>query len=163
MGEFTEAERSVRLLGLGNEILADDAFGILVAREVQRRCGPAVDVVTSSESGFNLIDKLLGASSLLVVDTILTGEAVPGTIHVFEEDRMRPVPGQSPHFIGLFEVLAVARALGLAVPREVTIVAVEAADCFTVGGPMLPEVMAAIPAVTEWAARFLAVGVVRDG
>jgi hydrogenase maturation protease len=154
MAVSTETEQSIRLLGLGNEILADDAFGICVAREVERRFGHALEVVVSSEAGFNLIDKLLGASRLLVVDTIMTGKAKPGTIHVFEEDQMRAAPGQSPHFIGLFEVLAVARGLGLGVPRQVTIVAVEAADCSTVGGPMQPDVQAAIPIVTDWIGQF---------
>jgi hypothetical protein len=37
------------------------------------------------------------------------------------------------------------------------IVAVEAADCTTVGGSMHPDVEAAIPAVMEWIGRFLAV------
>ena len=37
MEACTETECAVRLLGLGNELLADDAFGILVAREVERR------------------------------------------------------------------------------------------------------------------------------
>lgn len=155
MGVSTGTETTVRLLGLGNEILADDAFGIWVAREVERRFGHAVEVVSSSETGFNLMDQLLGASRLLVVDTIVTGKSAPGTIHVFDAGRVRPVPGGSPHFIGLFEVLAVARGLGMRVPREVTIVAVEAADCSTVGGPMQPDVRAAIPAVADWAGRFL--------
>ena len=155
MGVSTGTEPPVRLLGLGNEILADDAFGIWVAREAERRFGDALEVVLSSETGFNLIDILLDASRLLVVDTIVTGKAAPGTIHVFDQGDVRPVPGGSPHFIGLFEVLAVARGLGMRVPREVTIVAVEAADCSTVGGPMQPEVRAAIPVVTDWVGRFL--------
>src|ERR1035438_2103763 len=51
MEAFTGSERAtVRLLGLGNEILADDAFGIHVAREVQRRFPGQVEVVCSSAS-----------------------------------------------------------------------------------------------------------------
>ena len=162
MGVSTAAETSVRLLGLGNEILADDALGILVTREVERRFGPLIEVVASSETGFNLIDKLVGAARLLVVDTMVTGQAKPGTIHIFEENQARPVPGTSPHFIGLFEVLAVARELGLAAPREVIIIAVEAADCLTVGGAMHPGVRRAIPIVARWIGRFLAVEEKRD-
>jgi len=156
MGVSTAAEPPVRLLGLGNEILADDAVGILVAREVERRFGAAIQVVTSSETGFNLLDKLVGVGRLLVVDAIVTGKAQPGTMHVFEAEQVRPAPGISPHFIGLFEVLALARGLGMPVPRQVTIIAVEAADCFTVGGPMHPDVRHAIPLVVNWIGRFLA-------
>jgi hydrogenase maturation protease len=145
---------SVRLLGLGNDILADDALGILVAQEAQRRYGPALDTVASSETGFNLLDQLLGVSRLVVVDAIQSGAAPPGAIQIFDSEDLRAAPGGSPHFIGLFEVLEVARALGLNAPRQVTIVAVEAADCTTVGGPMHPAVQAAIPLIAKWAGQF---------
>jgi hydrogenase maturation protease len=157
MGVSTGTDPSLRLLGLGNEILADDALGICVARAAERRFGTKLEVMTSSETGFNLLEKLLGASRLVVVDTIETGTAAPGTIFKLDEARMRPVPGGSPHFIGLFEVLAAARQLGLCVPDSgrVWIIAVEAADCATVGGPMHPAVAAAIPLAVEQIGRLL--------
>lgn len=148
MARSIETKPSIRLLGLGNEILADDAFGLCVAREVRSRRRVAIDVVTSCETGFNLLDLLLGFDHVLVVDSVLTGSAGPGTIFELEEPWPRHMAGQSPHFIGLFEVLATARALDLPVPRRVTIFAVEAADCVTVGGPMHAAVRSAIPVVT---------------
>jgi len=155
MAKFTAIESGVRLLGLGNEILADDALGILAAREVERRFGDVIQVAESCEAGFNVLDQLLGVSRLLIVDTIVTGKAKPGTIHIFEEDSVQhPLPGQSLHFIGLFEVLAAARRLGLAAPDRVGIIAVEAADCSTVGGEMHRDVRAAIPKIAEYAWRF---------
>ena len=148
----------VRLLGLGNEILADDAFGILAAREVARRFQGQIEVVQSSSAGYDLMDHLLGARRLLVVDTIVTGRARPGAISVFTADRVQPAPGGSPHFLGLFEVLAVGRKLHLDVPKEIIVIAVEASDCITVGGPIHPDVQSAIPEVVELVGRFLANG-----
>ena len=148
----------VRLLGLGNEILADDAFGILAAREVARRFQGKIEVVQSSSAGYDLMDHLLGARRLLVVDTIVTGRARPGAISVFTADRVQPGPGGSPHFLGLFEVLAVGRKLHLDVPREIIVIAVEASDCITVGGPIHPDVQSAIPEVVELVGQFLANG-----
>jgi hydrogenase maturation protease len=155
----TENESGVvRLLGLGNEILADDAFGILVAKEVARRFQGQIEVVHSSSAGYDLMDHLLGASRLLVVDTIVTGRAKPGAISVFTADRVQPAPGGSPHFLGLFEVLAVGRKLHLDVPKEIIVIAVEALDCITVGGPIHHDVQSAIPEVVELVGRFLANG-----
>ena len=151
------SESSVRLLGLGNDILADDALGIRVARQAEARFGGQVDVVSSSQAGFHVMDQLLGVSRLVVVDCIQTGAAKPGTVYVLDEHAVRPAPGVSSHSLGIFEVLAVARRLGLPAPAECVIVAVEAADCTTVGGSMHPDVEAAIPAVMEWIGRFLAV------
>ena len=143
MEPCTGVSARVRVLGLGNQILADDAFGILAAREVKRRLGDAIEVLVSFEAGFNLIDCLLGASPLVIVDTIQTGAAPPGTIHILREEDFHSAPAGSPHCAGICEVLSVARILGLAVPARVTLVAVEAADCATVGGAMHPDVLGA--------------------
>jgi len=152
-----ETMARVRLLGLGNELLADDAFGIRVAREVHRRLGPGADIVTSSAAGFHLLDDIVGAEHLVVVDTVQTGSARPGALRILHEDQVRPMPDGSPHFLGLFDVLRAARKLGLQVPADVTIIAVEASDCITVGGTMHPDVEAAIDQAVELSGRLLRV------
>lgn len=147
---------SVRLLCLGNEILGDDAFGIWVARELQAHFGNEVEVISSSQSGFHLIEELLGVARLVVVDSIRTGNAKPGTFYVLDEHAIRPLPVVSSHSSGIFEVLAVAKRLVLPLPAECVILAVEVADCATVGGSMHPDVQAAIPVVVDWIEQFLA-------
>lgn len=144
----------VRLLGLGNELLADDAFGILVARKAAERF-PGLDVVTTSESGLALLDYLSGVNCLLIVDTIQTGRAQPGTLYNFDAGELRAAPAGAPHGAGLREVLDLAGALGLDRPAHIRILAVEAADCATLGGPMHPAVEAAIPAALDWVAEQL--------
>src|ERR1035438_4083962 len=150
------SESSIRVLGLGNDILGDDALGILVARQAEARFGGQVEVISSSQAGFHVMDQLLGVSRLVVVDCIQTGAAKPGTVYVPDEHARRPAPGVSSPSLGIFEVLAVARSLGLPAPAQCVILAVEAADCTTVGGSMHRDVEAAIPVVMEWIGRFLA-------
>lgn len=142
---------AVRILCLGNDLLADDSLGIIVANRLRQLSLAGVDIVQTSTTGFSLMDYLLNASRLLVVDTVLTGRAEPGTIHVVAEEDIKSVSGGSPHYVGLFETLALAERLLLPVPKEVLILAVEAADCTTVGGPMSPAVEAVIPAVADLA------------
>jgi Ni,Fe-hydrogenase maturation factor len=66
--------------------------------------------------------------------------------------------GGSPHYIGLFEALAAARRMGLAAPAEVDIIAVEGADCTTVGGSMHPAVEQAVPDVIGRVSSLLQAG-----
>jgi len=176
-GEGTaRAERPTRVLCLGNDLIADDALGVVVARRLCRRLaaagpsrppGPAfdpaatvrafghpqagvVEVVETALTGMYLLEAVVGAARLIVVDTVVTGAAEPGTVDVLgEEDFAGSVPGGSPHYIGLFEALDLARGLGLDVPDEVVIVAVEAGDFYTVGGGMTAAVGAAVPVVVE--------------
>ncbi|HOK46754.1 MAG TPA: hydrogenase maturation protease [Bryobacteraceae bacterium] len=144
----------VRVLGLGNELLADDAVGILAARKVAERCPPEeVEVIASSESGLYLLEYVTDVARLIVIDSVQTGRTAPGTIHVVCEENVRAAPGSTPHGTGLFDALALARKLGYNVPKEVIILAVEAADCLTIGGEMHPGVAAAIPELVERVVR----------
>jgi hydrogenase maturation protease len=147
MEESTKSEFTARLLCLGNDILADDAFGIRVAEKLRERLPETVDVVSSMESGFRLMDHLLGVPRVVVIDTVQTGSAPPGTIFTLGEGDFEISPGGSAHYIGLFETLALGRKLELPVARDLSIIAVEAADCLTLGGPMDPAVESAMPEV----------------
>ncbi|MGE5361305.1 MAG: hydrogenase maturation protease [Bacteroidales bacterium] len=138
---------TVRLLGLGNDLLADDAFGVEVLRQIAPTLPAEVQTATSIASGFALIDDLLGADRLIVIDTMTTGHQVPGNVRRFEASDITPATGQSPHYVGMFETLQLGRRLGLHVPAEIVILAVEAGDCLTIGGPMSTEMRAAIPVI----------------
>lgn len=140
---------SARLLCLGNDLLADDAFGYLVAEELRQRMPSDVEVVFTANTGIGLIDHLGHARLLVVIDNVVTGSADPGTVHVLEERELRAVPGGSPHYVGLFETLALGRMLEMPVPERLVIVAVEAGDNMTLGGDMHPAVRAAVPVVVD--------------
>lgn len=142
----------MRILCLGNELLADDAFGFVAAEELRRRL-PQLDVVFTSASGFHLIDYLSGVRLLLVVDTIHTGSTPPGTLYVLRSSDFKSLSGPSPHYVGLFETLQLARELLLNVPEEVIILAVEAADCLTLGGEMHGAVKSALGLVSDLVAE----------
>jgi len=138
-------EVAMRVLCLGNDLLADDSLGIAFAEQFRQFAPPDVEVISTPESGFHLLDYVLNIQRLVVVDTVLTGAAPPGTIYAFYDHELQGVPGASPHYVGLNEALALARQLGLRVAEEVVFLAVEAFDCTTVGGRMHPAVAAAIP------------------
>lgn len=146
----------VRVLCLGNDLLADDALGFRVARALRRELGTGgrsnVDILETPESGFALLDHLQGVRRLVVIDTVVTGRATPGTIYMIEEDEdedWKAAPGTSAHYVGLFEALRAGRAMSLPVAEEVVILAVEAADVVSVGGSMTEAVEAALPAVVS--------------
>jgi hydrogenase maturation protease len=138
-----------RVLCLGNDLIADDAFGPFAAAKINERWGGAVDVVESAVSGFYLMDYFEGISRLVVIDTVLTGVVPPGTVLVLREDDFAAAAGNSPHYVGLFEALALGRGLQMEVPEEVCIIAVEAADLTTMGGPLHPDVERAVDEVMQ--------------
>jgi hydrogenase maturation protease len=139
----------IRILCLGNDILSDDALGSAVAERLREFVPEGVEVVSTTDTGFYLFDYVSNTSCLIVIDTVVTGASAPGTIYVLGENDIRTAQGGSPHYIGLQETLALVRALNFQVPETVVVLAVEAADCLTLGGPMHPAVSAAIPVLLE--------------
>lgn len=154
LGLQTPGFLMLRILCLGNELLADDAFGFAAAERIKRSF-PQIDVVATSDSGFHLIDYLTEISLLVVVDSIQTGNVPPGTLYVLRSSDMKSVYGPSPHYIGLLETLQLARELLLNVPKDVIILAVEAADCLTLGGAMHDAVKSAVELVTDLVAEIV--------
>jgi hydrogenase maturation protease len=144
----------LRVLCLGNEILADDAFGLVAAEELRRRF-PQLDVTFTTDSGFHLLDYIVDSPRLLVIDSIKTGHVEPGTLYVLHSSDMKSAFGPAPHYVGLFETLQLAKELLLNVPNDVTIMAVEAADCLTLGGKMHDAVKSAVGLVADLVAELV--------
>ena len=138
-----------RILCIGNEIMGDDALGFHVAERLKDVGIERVEIVYTSVAGFELLDLVTGRDELIVVDTIQTGRAAPGTIFEIGEGDLGDFPAGALHGIGLSDVLAAGRKLGMPVPDNVTIFAVEAADALTVGGEMHPDVRAAVIGVVR--------------
>jgi hydrogenase maturation protease len=148
--------KRVLLLGLGNDLLRDDAVGLHVAREVRRQLGALADVevAESSEMGLALLDYIIGFREVVLVDAVQTGRAPPGSVQELGAEDLQSLSSVSPHFLGVGETLALGRLLGLAVPQRVHILAVEVEDALTMGTELTPALQAALPGIV---ARALAV------
>jgi hydrogenase maturation protease len=135
------------VLGLGNDILTDDAVGLRVAHELRRDLAghPSVDIRQTTEMGLALLDFLTGYRAVVLVDSIQTGRAAPGFLHELDAASSSQLTGRTPHFVGVSETLALGRELGLAMPEQVKIFAIEVADPFTLGTVMTPALEAALP------------------
>ena len=139
----------IRVLCLGNDLLGDDSLGWMAAACVRQFAPADVEVLNTSEAGFRLLDYLLDVDRLIVIDTVVTGSAPPGTIYEIRESQLRSPPGGSPHYVGFLEAVTLSKYLGLPVAKEVFILAVEATNCSTMGGDMHPAVRAAIRPLVE--------------
>jgi len=116
---------------VGNSLLADDAAGYWVFRELSLSMLPKQVRLEHLElGGIALLDHLRGESSLVVVDAVQFGAEV-GAIHVIEWEQLpKAPPAVSSHGIGIREAIELGRALGQAkMPERVVLVGIEG-DCF---------------------------------
>jgi hydrogenase maturation protease len=137
----------ILILCLGNEIVSDDAFGSVIARRLQAEADvqERADVVFAPVAGFNLLDLLSGRDKVLIVDTIVTGQAAPGTLHRFPAGLLAPSRHlTTSHQISLPTALELGKRLGIAMPSVIDVVAVEAQDLETLSEELTPPVRAAV-------------------
>jgi hydrogenase maturation protease len=137
------------LLGLGNDILTDDAVGLHVVRELKRELAghPAIDFRETTEMGLALLDYFTGYRVVVIVDSIQTGKVAPGFLHELDAAALTRIAGRTPHFVGVSETLGLGKELGLPMPERVRIFAIEVEDPFTLGTTMTPVLQAALPAL----------------
>jgi hydrogenase maturation protease len=153
---------TVLVLGLGNDLLTDDAVGLRVARLAGKRLAghPRIVVRETMEMGLALLDEIVGFDALVLVDSVQTGRAPAGHVHEFGGEALVGHRLSAPHFLGVAETLALGESLGFAMPRSVRVVAVEVTDPFTMGMAMTAAVEEALEGaaarVVERAAELVA-------
>ncbi len=143
--------RPLLLLGLGNDILTDDAVGLFVVRELRPTLAAhhSIDIHETTEMGLALLDFIAGYRTVVIVDSIQTGKAPPGFLHELDAPALNQLTGRTPHFVGVSETLALGRQLGLAMPEQVKIFAIEVEDPFTLGTAMTPALQLALPGILQ--------------
>lgn len=138
---------SVLVLGLGNDLLSDDGVGLRLAAALEKHLGPQprVTIRQTAEMGLSLLDLVCGFDTLILVDAVQTGSVAPGCAHEMDISQLASLAGGSPHFLGVREVLDLGRALGLDMPREARLFAVEVKDPFTLSQDLTGDLVEAFP------------------
>ncbi len=113
------------VLGLGNVLMGDDAFGPWVVQLLlaEHEFAPDVSVAELGTPGLDLIPYVADLEALVLVDTV-RADAPAGTLRLYRRDallRHAPQPRLSPHDPGVKEALLSAEFAGRS-PREVLLV-----------------------------------------
>ncbi len=143
------------ILGIGNTILTDDGVGCKVARRLEKRLRGRSDITVkeTSLSGLSLLEEMAGYERLIIVDAIQTKSGKPGDIYKLAPEDFKVGHMAIIHDLGLFSALDLGRKLGMDMPREVVIFAIEAKDMETFSEECTPEVEKAIPRAVEIVVR----------
>ena len=147
--------RRTLVAGFGNELRADDGFGIAVLRRLRER-GPVPDVelIEVGTAGIRLAQELLTPyDRLVIVDAMARGGA-PGSVYVVEVQDVERPDEVDLHLAVPARALALAKALG-ALPPEVFIVGCEPAEVDELSMALTPAVSAAVDAALAHVDRLL--------
>ncbi|MFH1017131.1 MAG: hydrogenase maturation protease [Pseudomonadota bacterium] len=140
------------LLGMGNPILSDDAVGVRLAADLKAKFEGTRDLTIIEEcsvGGLNLLDVVCGYERVIIIDSIKTQGAIPGTMYHFTAEALRDTLHlRNVHDTNFATALELGRRLGMAVPRseDIHILAVEVDDNVTFSNRMTPALERAYPA-----------------
>jgi len=140
----------MRILCRGNELLGDDAVVELIARQIRQVMPPDIEIVITSGSGSDLIYDVANTPSLVVVEAVQTGSALPGAVHLLDEDDLQSSPCLLiKRYAEIRETIELGRTLHIPMPEKVVVLGIEVADLEGSEHRMLPAVRAAAPVVAE--------------
>jgi hydrogenase maturation protease len=134
------------VVGLGNPILSDDGVGLRVAAGIREAVKRDDVTVTESElSGLTLLEFFCDYDRVIIIDAIVTPDGIPGTIHkLLPSSLKRSRHVESSHGLNFVESIEMCRMLGLKLPPEIIIFAVEARDITNFSEELTPPVAAVV-------------------
>jgi hydrogenase maturation protease len=140
---------------MGNPLLSDDGVGLSVAAELKSRLDQSdVTIMETSVAGLSLLDLLVGYDRAIIIDAIQTVDGKAGQIYRLDPEAFDTTRRTiSPHDVNFTTALEFGKKLGLPLPQEIVIFAIEASDVSTFSEKCTPEVTRAIPTCVETVIR----------
>lgn len=116
------ARPPVAIIGVGNTLMHDDAFGPEIIRALEAAGSFAamadrVELVDAGTAGFDLMHQLLGREQVILLDAVAPRHnEPPGTVCVFEHDELLAMSHRSgrgtPHEPSILAAIQVAELAG---------------------------------------------------
>jgi hydrogenase maturation protease len=143
----------ILVLGLGNPLLGDDGIGWRVAEQIRPLVtNPVVEVDCLAGGGLSLMERVIGYDRVVLIDALFTGQSPPGTVSSFELAELpNSTAGHlsSAHETSLTTALQLGLKLGLALPGQIRVVAIEAEHVYDFSEELTSPVAAALPEAVQ--------------
>jgi hydrogenase maturation protease len=115
------------VLGFGSDALSDDGLPVRLIHDLKVvENQNKFTFETSAIGGLDLLDLLEGFDTAILIDTQLTSRRKPGEIHEFTPDDFEETFHlSSQHDLTFHEALRFAKEMGIPMPGDIRIIAIE--------------------------------------
>lgn len=141
------------IIGLGNPILGDDGAGWKVAEEVKKQIppDPSITVEFLSLGGISLMEHLIGYERAILIDAMNSDHA-PGSVitsNLMQIPDVSAFHTTSPHDTSLQNALKLGKAMGAALPEQITVVGIATNHVYDFSEELSLPVAQAISTATQ--------------
>ncbi|EDY84626.1 hydrogenase maturation protease superfamily [Verrucomicrobiia bacterium DG1235] len=148
---MTDPRHKLLVIGIGNPECGDDGAGPAVVKRIEHSHPDDIQTQIIAGDPSHLIGAMKGRSFVVLVDAILSQNAM-GALHVLDATKVAlPVDlfgNVSTHGFGLANAIEMARALG-ELPKKLVVLGIEG-EKFEPGDGMSPRVKEAVTEATRW-------------
>lgn len=115
------------ILGLGNDILSDDAIGPKLVKRIKYDLSfPNTEFLIAATGGMEIIEMINGYNHVIIIDSIKTKEGKPGDVYYFKpENFLETLHLSSFHDLSFANALKLAEKLEYKLPLQIDIIAIE--------------------------------------
>ena len=115
------------ILGLGNDILSDDAIGPKIVRRIEHDLSfTDTQYHTAAIGGMEIIELIKGYNHVIIIDSIRTKGGKPGEVYHFTPEYFRETLHLSSfHDLSFQNALKLAEKLNIDLPKQIDVIAIE--------------------------------------
>lgn len=152
-----EILRKILILGIGNDILTDDGIGPKLADELKKNIrSPGIFFQNAFIGGLEILELIQDYEKVIFIDAIVTRDGIPGTIYHFRpEDFKETLHLSNLHDANFLTALELGRKMGMNIPSEIHIIAIEIVEDRVFSNQFSPEISIKYPVILEDVSRMV--------
>ena len=132
----------ILILGIGNDILTDDAIGPKLVRNLQQDLiKDNVSFMTAAAGGLEILEMIKEFYRVVIIDAIKTRDGIPGTIYYLTPANFKETLHISSfHDVNFLTALKLAEKLEISIPEQIDIIAIEIVEDLTFSNEFSKEI-----------------------
>jgi hydrogenase maturation protease len=85
-------QSDILILGIGNDILTDDAIGPKIVKRLQEDLSyDNISFLTAAAGGLEILEMIKNYQPVIIIDAIKTRDGIPGTVYYLTPENFTPV------------------------------------------------------------------------
>ena len=152
------------ILALGSEILTDDGIGLRIADDLKKeltfqhepKLKHRIDFASALTGSPDLLEIIEGYNTLVIIDAIKTKNGNPGDVYHYSlENYKETFHLENIHDISFPDTLKLGKRIGLKIPENVKILAIEISDNLTFGNSLSEILTKKYPEILKETKRYI--------